>query len=114
MVYSARREWAVPGVPDKVRGMEYHFESGSMLRPNRTVVYNFFVLPGKGVVPDMDEVRAASGNYQRRHYGAAQIQVVFDDDQGNGTGNPAWRDEVFRTLIGANPSVISSLNPGKI
>ena len=112
MAFSRERSWTVPGLRQPIRGMEYHFEAGSMLRPTRTVVYNFFVLPGKGVVPEMGEVRKASGDYQRRHYGSAQIQVVFDENPSE--ADPAWRDQVFATLIGARPAVLDALNPGGI
>ncbi|MDB5295075.1 MAG: hypothetical protein JWO31_1058 [Phycisphaerales bacterium] len=105
------RTWVVPGVAGPISGMEYHFESGSMLRPSRTVVYNFFVLPGRGVVPDMDPVRQASGDYQRRHYGSAQIQVVFEEPR---DGDPAWRDKMFAQLIAANAGVIATLGPAGI
>ena len=112
IVSSAPRTWTVPGVPQPVRGTEYHFEAGSLHQPARRVVYNFFVLPGKGVVPDMAEVREASGNHQRRHYGSAQIQVVFDENPSE--ADPAWRDQVFATLIASKPGVLQVLNPGGI
>ncbi|QOV91165.1 exosortase-associated EpsI family protein [Humisphaera borealis] len=106
-VWEAERKWTIPGEDKPIRGMEYHFESGSMLHPQRTVVYNFFVLPGKGVVADMQQVRDASGDFQRRHFGAAQVQVVFE--QGD-VLEQSRRDEIFTTLIGANPGVLSALS----
>lgn len=106
------RTWVVPGGRRPIRGVEYHFASGSMLRSTRTVVYNFFVLPGRGIVPDMTEVREASGDYQRRHYGSAQIQVVFEENPAD--ADPQWRDQVFATLINSHPGVLDALNPGGI
>lgn len=107
MVWEGERTWTIPGETTPIRGMEYHFEYGSIRNPQRTIVYNFFVLPDKGVVPDMQQVRDASGNFQRRHFGAAQIQVVFDDD---GFIDRDWRDQVFAALIGSNPGVLSTLS----
>jgi len=107
MVWEGERIWPIPGEVHGIRGMEYHFEYGSIRNPQRTIVYNFFVLPDKGVVPDMQQVRDASGNFQRRHFGAAQIQVVFEDD---GISDQAWRDQVFQDLIGANPGVLKVLS----
>ena len=112
MVSAAVRTWDVPGVRQPLRGMEYHFQAGSMLHRSRRVVYNFFVLPGKGIVPDMGEVRDASGNYQRRHYGSAQVQVVFEENLAD--ADPQWRDRVFTTLIAGHAGVLAVLNPGDI
>jgi len=69
-------------------------------------VYNFFIVPGKGVVPDETDVREATGDYMRRDYGAAQFQVVFPPGMAKET-----RDEIFVTLIGANAAVFQALNP---
>jgi hypothetical protein len=60
----------------------------------------------------MKQVREASGNYQRRHYGSAQVQVVFDESPSR--ADPDWRDRVFAELIGAHPVVLDALNPGGI
>jgi hypothetical protein len=101
------RTWTVPGVSTPVRGMEYHFEFGNFHRVERTIVYNFFILPGRGVVPDMKTVRDASGDFQRRHFGAAQVQVIFN--AADGLEQPD-RDRIFEALIGANPGVIPALS----
>lgn len=90
-----------------INGIEYHFTA----RPDtnsgmvRKSVYNFFVVPGKGVVPDISDVRAAAANYQRRVFGAAQFQVVMDADHPQED-----RDQVFITLIGADPDLIGVLD----
>jgi hypothetical protein len=106
------RTWTVPGAGRPVRGVEYHFASGSMLRSTRTVVYNFFVLPGRGVVPDMTEVREGE-----RGLPAAALRVGPDPGgvRGEpGRRRPEWRDRVFATLIGCHPGVLDALNPGGI
>jgi len=107
MVFKAGRTWQVGDV--KVSGMEYHFETGDLGQSRQRCVYNFFVLPGRGIVPDMQDVRDASGDYQRRYFGAAQFQLVFPADMPQET-----RDEIFVTLIGANPGIFTVLDPGKI
>lgn len=107
LVFKADRTWQIGDV--KVSGMEYHFESGDLGQSRQRCVYNFFVLPGRGIVPDMQDVRDASGDYQRRYYGAAQFQLVFPADMPQET-----RDEIFTTLVGANPGIFAVLNPGKI
>jgi hypothetical protein len=70
LVHKDKRTWDVGGL--SIRGYEYHFEQGSLGQPRRTCVYNFFIVPGKGVVPDERDVREATGDYMRRDYGAAQ------------------------------------------
>ena len=79
-----------------IRGMEYHFNPRSFGEP-AICVYNFFVLPGKGIVPDMEDVQRASANYRLRDFGAAQFQLVFSSD----ALSQETRDEVFFSIVGA-------------
>jgi hypothetical protein len=72
----------------------YSFTRADGSRSMNTVVYNFFVLPATGFVTSMEQVRAASGDYRMRPYGAAQVQVMVD------AGTPrAQQLEIFRELI---------------
>ena len=108
LVDKAKRTWVVGG--QTIRGYEYHFEKGSLGQPQRMCVYNFFIVPGKGVVPDETDVREATGDYMRRDYGAAQFQVVFPPGMDRET-----RDEIFVTLIGANAKeAFPALNPAGV
>jgi hypothetical protein len=100
------RTWMIPGEEKPIEGMEYRFDGQSILDP-QMIVYNFFILPGKGVVSGMEEVREASGNFERRHFGAAQVQVLFTDSPHT---DQAWRDEVFARMVGSNPGVIKALS----
>jgi hypothetical protein len=43
-------------------------------------VYNLFILPSGETTTDMRVVRRASSDYETRPYGAAQIQVVLNQD----------------------------------
>jgi hypothetical protein len=104
LVHKKQRIWDVGGLI--IKGFEYHFEEGSLGQPRRKCVYNFFVVPGKGIVPDETDVREATGDYMRRDYGAAQFQVVFQAGIDEDT-----RDEIFVTLIGANLPAFKVLNP---
>ena len=103
LVHEEARVWQVGAT--SIRGMEYHFQPRS-LGESRKCVYNFFVLPGKGIVPDMDDVQRATANYRRRYFGAAQFQLVFYSDLSQSS-----RDTVFETIIGADPDIFSVLNP---
>jgi hypothetical protein len=87
-----------------IDGIEYQFQAKRDQQCKRKSVYNFFVVPGRGIVPDITGVRDAAGDYQRRYFGAAQFQVVMDADQA-----PEIRDEVFTTLIGADAGIVRIL-----
>jgi len=101
------RKWDVPGLPKPIVGKEYHFRGGTFIRPDSIVIYNFFVLPGRGIVPDMDQVREASGDYQRKHFGATQVQVLFNDPSMNSKS----RDEAFIALMEAGVPTLKALDP---
>lgn len=88
-----------------IDGVEYHFLDQTGLGESRQCVYDFFLVPGRGIVADMDGVRTAGKDYQRRYYGAAQFQVVMDADYPQDL-----REKIFRTIIGANVKAISVLN----
>ena len=55
----------------------YDFSRTEVNHVRRTVVYNFFVLPG-GFMTRMSEVQKASSNWKLRAYGAAQVQIIMD------------------------------------
>ena len=100
------RDWAVNGVT--IPGYEYQFTHVQPQRTERVVVYNFLIVPGRGIVRDMKGVEQAAEDYQQRYYGAAQFQVVFDCDAASPP--PAERlDEIFATLIGPNLKLIETL-----
>lgn len=78
-----------------IPGMEYHFlepDRGGRDLPagllategytlgRRRVVLSFLIVPGEAqpFVRDMKGVNEAAEDYQQRHRGAAQVQVVFD------------------------------------
>ena len=106
LVYQQARELQVGD--RKIRFVEYHFaDDRSITQSGRKCVYNFFVVPGRGIVPDMATVREASGDYLRRYFGAAQFQVVFPAHMGDVPQQV--RDDVFVTLIGANPAAFKAL-----
>jgi hypothetical protein len=108
MSFKEPRSWTIGEGANRVQisGMEYQFEGGGLGQPQRQWVYNFFVLPGRGIVPDMKEVREATGDYQRRYYGSAQFQLVFSTDLG-----PETRDRMFKEIVGSNVAVLRTLNP---
>jgi hypothetical protein len=67
-------------------------------------VDSLLVVPSAGFVPDIDAVREAAGDYRRKHYGAAQVQVVTSD-----AVRQDQRERIFQDIIGANMAVIDAL-----
>jgi hypothetical protein len=115
------RDWQIGET--KITGTEYTFERfSSRGQPVRRCVYSFLVVPGvvpegapavpgvpgATIVRDIKGVNKAAEDYQRRHFGAAQFQFVFqaaDPDLPRDT-----RDQIFMTLMGANMDVLQALN----
>src|SRR5438876_8900292 len=75
LVRKSARDWSISG--GTLPGMEYEFIKTYQGRPERSTIYNFFVVPTRGIVRDIDGVKAAAEDYQQRYYGAAQFQVAF-------------------------------------
>ena len=94
-----------------VRGTEYRFTQLYQGQVWRTTVYNFFIVPGKGVVRDMKGVETAAEDYRQRYFGAAQFQVVFNS-LASVDLTPAERDEIFATLMTPNLTLIQTLQSG--
>lgn len=108
------RQWRVGEGEDAlvIEGMEYHFaepdpmradrvvESDSVPTPitgRRRVVLNFMIVPGYGIARDMKEVERSAEDYQERHRGAAQVQLVFDPSAD--LPDRLERDRIFRELL---------------
>lgn len=85
----------------------YVFTRSSWGRESRLVVYSFFVIPGQGRERGMDAVGRAAADYSRRHFGAAQVQVVFADP-------PAELDELegSSALFGAAADAVRVIERG--
>lgn len=107
------RDWNVGDLT--IPGVEYEFEQKLVGQTYRTTVYNFFVVPGgqthEPLRRDMDAVRDAAEDYQQRHYGAAQFQVVFQGLSSTDLSR-AERDDIFQTLIEPTIPVIKTLSSG--
>ena len=102
-----KREWQVGDL--KIVGTEYLFAGNNGVSKYTKAVYNFMVVPGVGVVPDMKDVERAAEDYQQRYFGAAQFQVTLNAEM------PRFdRDRVFTALIGGNTRMIETLKSGGI
>jgi hypothetical protein len=105
------RDWIVGGM--KIPGYEYQFTGLVEGKAIRKTVYNFLIVPGRGIVRDMKGVEQAAEDYQERYYGAAQFQVVFHGPASTrGADARAQRDRIFTTLMEPNIKLIETLTSG--
>lgn len=96
------RDWRVNGMT--ITGMEYHFRQTTATKSTRTAVYNFLIVPDRGIYRDISGVDKAAEDYERRYFGAAQFQLVMDADLPQ-----SERDEIFTTLMQPCVPVIKTL-----
>jgi hypothetical protein len=89
---------------ETIPGTEYQFLSQSQDGEARHVIYNFMIVPGVGIVRDMQGVLSAAERYEQRYYGASQFQVLMAGEL------PAdERDAIFEQLIGPLSGMIRVL-----
>ena len=101
------RDWYINGI--HIPGMEYRYATTRRGATERVAICNFMIVPGKGIVRDMDGIRKAAEDYQQRYFGAAQFWVVMDANL------PAeQRNEIFEQLISPNVPVIQTLVAGGV
>lgn len=102
------RDWTIDGVG--IPGTEYSFLRTIDRQTSRTIVYNFLMVPRKGIQRDIAGVRAAAEDYQQRYYGAAQVQVVFSGPMAD--LSVSERDEIFATLLRPALPAIAKMSEG--
>ena len=95
-------DWTVGGLT--ITGTKYEFSQTTATASTRTAVYNFLIVPDRGLLRDMTGFNRVAENYPLRFYGAAQFQVVMNADLPD-----AERDDIFRTLMGPCVPVIRTL-----
>jgi hypothetical protein len=112
LLSSKPRTWHLAGM--EVPGMEYEFANTQLA--SNTVVYNFFVTPrvpgslvshpelNGAICPDIQSVYTSGEDYQRRYFGAAEFQLVFETPMSS-----EQRDQAFVDLLAPNLNVIRTL-----
>jgi hypothetical protein len=93
---------------ERVTYTEYHFEKYSHGRQHKVCVFNFFVVPGRGVVADIKGVHEAAEDYERRFFGAAQFQVLMPVEMMTPRAAEV-RQEVFAALLRSHAGLIGTL-----
>jgi uncharacterized protein DUF3485 len=101
------KDWTVGNL--RIPGKEYQFRQTKDGQTIITTVYNFLIVPGRGIFRDINGVEEAAEDYQQRYYGAAQFQVVFQGLSNDQLSEPE-RDEIFTTLMEPAVAVIRQLN----
>jgi len=110
MIDKRDRDWQIDGTT--ITGREYTFERFSRGQAIHRIVYNFLVVPQVGIRRDIKDLNLAAEDYQRRYFGAAQFQFVFQADEGDLPREK--RDQIFKTLMGSNMGVLTALNDVKL
>ncbi|HEY1683557.1 MAG TPA: exosortase-associated EpsI family protein [Tepidisphaeraceae bacterium] len=100
-----KRDWRIDGIP--IHGMEYRFSSNDGGQTHVVPVYNFMIVPGIGCERDMDALRKAAKDYQRRYFGAAQIQLTFPPNL-----SQQQQDAIFSDLMSPNSNMLRDLIAG--
>ena len=97
--------WQVMG--DRLPLAEYVFERNMATRSARMRILNTLILPGGELTPEMSQVRRAAADYQRRVYGAGQLQVIFHEP------TPAkQRRQIFERFYRAMRPAIQEMRSG--
>jgi len=104
--HQTAKTWNCEGLT--VQGTEYQFSYGTIGGSNRMNVANFMLLPDGRTTSDMSQVYQLASNYQRRFYGAAQMQVVIDARLPE-----QQRDRILEELVGANAEVLKIILSGE-
>ena len=98
-------DWQLDERP--IHGTRYLFSSERAERRAEIVVDNVLFLPTGTTCRDMDGVDAAARNNRLKFFGAAQVQLVYDN-----TIPAAQRRELFETFIRAARPVVAQLGIG--
>ncbi|MCC6581318.1 MAG: exosortase-associated EpsI family protein [Phycisphaeraceae bacterium] len=85
-------DWNVRG--EVIHGKEYEFLKQGPSQADQLIVDNFMVVPHGPIARDMTSIRQIASHYSRRHFGAAQMQVVF-----MGRVDPDWRRRAGDELV---------------
>lgn len=90
-------------------GMEYAFEMETSSGTSRIVIHCLLLLPDGRAVREMGPVRQFGGNHSKKAYGAAQIQLIYDQSL-----DPHVRDQITQWVLLLNRPVIELLLSGAI
>jgi len=84
--------------------VRYEFAKDRVDRPEVCTVDNLLLVPDGTMALDMDAVNRAAQHQQLRHFGAAQVQLVYD-----ATMPAEEREAVLETFLGSTLELIEAL-----
>lgn len=90
-----------------IQGTQYLFSSERSERRSEIVVDNALFLPNGTTCRDMEGVDAAARDNRLKFFGAAQVQLVYDNEI-----PAAERRELFQTFIRAARPIVDELRRG--
>jgi len=99
------KDWQLDNLA--IPGMEYVYSRGTLEGRSQSVVENFMILPDGQVCRDMQGVRRAASDYTKHFFGAAQIQLLFDNSI-----PPQDRTDIFKEILGPNLAVLQTMRAG--
>ncbi len=99
------RTWTIDGLT--FTSNEYRFGQIIDGRTLHWCVYNFLIVPHRGIKREMADVQSAAADYRLRFFGAAQVQVLMDGDLPQ-----TEREAIFTELITPIIPVIKAINSG--
>lgn len=101
------RDWAIDDLT--VHGTRYVFSTGGDGVRRELVLDNFMILPSGRTARDMDEVDRAARDSRLKHFGAAQVQLVYD-----ARSSEADRTEIFQAFARQlRPTIDAITRPGR-
>jgi hypothetical protein len=86
---------------------DYTFTSTRLDRTSELRIDNFMILPDGQMCRDMDGVESAAQDYHRKHFGAAQVQLVTDAQW-----SEAERVELFGQVMRAASPLLREIRRG--
>jgi hypothetical protein len=101
------KTWDLGGL--KINGTTYSFASHRLATRAETIVDHVVILPNVNTYSDMNEATNAAQHHRRKFFGAAHIQLVYDDSVSS-----SEREEIFKSFFAANRTLIDQIRTGAI
>lgn len=101
------RDWLVGD--QTIHGTRYVFRTGGEGVQRELVLDNFMILPSGSTARDMDAVDLAARDSRLKYFGAAQVQLVYDNRL-----SEAQRSEIFQEFARElKPTIDAITRPGR-
>jgi hypothetical protein len=102
MQSAVAKDWKLANMT--IHGTEYTFGQDLFDSYGSEIVDDFFILPGATTARDMEAVKDAVANLDRRFYGVAQVQLVFPSAYSR-----QQREQIFSEILEQMEPVIGAI-----